>query len=104
MSEFLNTIVWPLIWLVLPMLALIVSLLVMLAFLLLFDRKVWAAVALRRGPNVVGPYGLLQSFADFFKLTPLTLAQWGQVLLVVVPACVVGWLSDRLFWPSRANA
>lgn len=42
-------------------------LLVMLAFLLLFDRKVWAAVQLRRGPNVVGAFGLLQSFADFFK-------------------------------------
>ena len=67
MNEFLNTIVVPLFWLVLPMLGLMVGLLVMLAFLLLFDRKVWAAVALRRGPNVVGPYGLLQSFADFFK-------------------------------------
>src|ERR1700752_2775532 len=44
-----------------------VSLLVMLAFLLLFDRKVWAAVQLRRGPNVVGVFGLLQSFADFIK-------------------------------------
>jgi NADH-quinone oxidoreductase subunit H len=42
-------------------------LLVMLAFLLLFDRKVWAAVQMRRGPNVVGAFGLLQSFADFFK-------------------------------------
>jgi NADH-quinone oxidoreductase subunit H len=31
------------------------------------DRKVWAAVQLRRGPNVVGPWGLLQSFADFIK-------------------------------------
>ncbi|MGF1553012.1 MAG: NADH-quinone oxidoreductase subunit NuoH [Paracoccaceae bacterium] len=38
-----------------------------LAFLLYMDRKVWAAVQLRRGPNVVGPYGLLQSFADFGK-------------------------------------
>ncbi len=47
-------------------LVLSVSLLVMLAFLLLFDRKVWAAVR-RRGPNVVGPFGLLQSFADFIK-------------------------------------
>ena len=44
-----------------------VSILVSLAFLLLMDRKVWAAVQLRRGPNVVGPFGLLQSFADFIK-------------------------------------
>ena len=48
-------------------LILAVSLLVMLAFLLLFDRKVWAAVQMRRGPNVVGAFGLLQSFADFLK-------------------------------------
>ena len=44
-----------------------VLLLMMLAFILLFDRKVWAAVMMRRGPNVVGAFGLLQSFADFFK-------------------------------------
>jgi len=44
-----------------------IVLLLSLAFLLLFDRKVWAAVQMRKGPNVVGPFGLLQSFADFFK-------------------------------------
>ena len=48
-------------------LLLMVALLVSLAFLLLFDRKVWAAVQMRKGPNVVGAFGLLQSFADFFK-------------------------------------
>ncbi|MBN8606955.1 MAG: NADH-quinone oxidoreductase subunit NuoH [Caulobacterales bacterium] len=48
-------------------LGIMILLLVSLAFLLLFDRKVWAAVQLRKGPNVVGPFGLLQSFADFFK-------------------------------------
>ncbi|MEM0924213.1 MAG: NADH-quinone oxidoreductase subunit NuoH [Pseudomonadota bacterium] len=48
-------------------LAVTLSILVSLAFLLLVDRKVWAAVQLRRGPNVVGPFGLLQSFADFGK-------------------------------------
>ena len=48
-------------------LGLMVVLLVSLAFLLLFDRKVWAAVQMRKGPNVVGAFGLLQSFADFLK-------------------------------------
>ncbi len=48
-------------------LAIMVMLLLSLAFLLLFDRKVWAAVQLRKGPNVVGPFGLFQSFADFLK-------------------------------------
>jgi NADH-quinone oxidoreductase subunit H len=48
-------------------LAIAILLLLTLAFILLFDRKVWAAVQLRKGPNVVGPFGLLQSFADFFK-------------------------------------
>ncbi len=46
---------------------LLVVLLIIVAFLLLMDRKVWAAVQLRRGPNVVGPFGLLQSFADLLK-------------------------------------
>ncbi|MFG1279385.1 NADH-quinone oxidoreductase subunit NuoH [Xanthobacter autotrophicus] len=48
-------------------LALLVALLIFIAFILLADRKIWAAVQLRRGPNVVGPFGLLQSFADLLK-------------------------------------
>jgi NADH-quinone oxidoreductase subunit H len=44
-----------------------VGILLSLAFLLLLDRKIWASVQMRKGPNVVGPFGLLQSFADFFK-------------------------------------
>jgi NADH-quinone oxidoreductase subunit H len=45
----------------------VVGILISLAFLLLADRKIWAGVQMRKGPNVVGPFGLLQSFADFFK-------------------------------------
>ena len=63
----MTTYVWPFLWIVAQSLALMVVLLVSLAFLLLADRKIWAAVQLRRGPNVVGAFGLLQSFADFLK-------------------------------------
>ena len=45
----------------------LIPLLLALAFLMYADRKVWAAVQMRKGPNVVGAFGLLQSFADFLK-------------------------------------
>ena len=49
------------------MLVFFIGLLVMVAFILLYDRKIFAAVQMRRGPNVVGIFGLLQSFADLGK-------------------------------------
>jgi NADH-quinone oxidoreductase subunit H len=45
----------------------VVLILVALAFLMYGDRKIWAAVQMRKGPNMVGAFGLLQSFADFIK-------------------------------------
>ena len=54
-------------WAVGSSLVMLVLLLLIVAFLLLMDRKVWASVQMRRGPNVVGPFGLLQSFADLLK-------------------------------------
>ncbi|MEM6602535.1 MAG: NADH-quinone oxidoreductase subunit NuoH [Pseudomonadota bacterium] len=48
-------------------LILTIGLLLTLSIFLYMDRKVWAAVQMRRGPNVVGPFGLLQSMADFLK-------------------------------------
>lgn len=67
MAEFFWTYLWPLLVILAHSLAVLVILLVSIAFLLLADRKIWAAVQLRRGPNVVGPFGLLQSFADMLK-------------------------------------
>jgi NADH-quinone oxidoreductase subunit H len=52
---------------VVQILAVTIGVLISLAFLLLADRKVWAGVQMRKGPNVVGPFGLLQAFADFGK-------------------------------------
>ena len=57
----------PLLLKIVESLFLIVALLIYVAYVLYADRKVWAAVQLRRGPNVVGPFGLLQSFADMLK-------------------------------------
>src|SRR5947207_15063044 len=67
MADLWADYIWPLIVMVAQSLLLLVILLIAVAYLLLADRKVWAAVQLRRGPNVVGPFGLLQSFADLLK-------------------------------------
>ena len=48
-------------------LAVIMFVMLSLVWLVYGDRKIWAAVQIRRGPNVVGPFGLLQTFADFLK-------------------------------------
>jgi NADH-quinone oxidoreductase subunit H len=69
-------------------LLLLVGLLVIIAFLLLMDRKVWAAVQMRRGPNVVGPFGLLQSFADLLKFVfkePLIPAGSDKIVFLLAP-------------------
>ena len=65
-AEWGGVISW-LAWTAFLSVLLLVILLVLVAYLILVDRKTWAAVQLRRGPNVVGPFGLLQSFADLLK-------------------------------------
>ncbi len=59
--------IWPLVIMVAESVLLLVVLLIVVAYVLLADRKIWAAVQIRRGPNVVGPWGLFQSFADLLK-------------------------------------
>jgi NADH-quinone oxidoreductase subunit H len=67
MIEFWWNYLWPLIVMLAQSLLLLVILLLAVAYVLYADRKIWAAVQMRRGPNVVGPWGLLQSFADLLK-------------------------------------
>ena len=67
MALFWSDYIWPLVIMVAESLLLLVILLVVIAYVLLADRKIWAAVQIRRGPNVVGPWGLFQSFADLLK-------------------------------------
>jgi NADH-quinone oxidoreductase subunit H len=63
MTELLTTLAF----IVIQSVALLVSVLIIVAYLIYADRKIWAAVQMRRGPNVVGPFGLFQSFADLLK-------------------------------------
>ena len=58
---------WLLFLMLIQSLGLLTAVLISVSFLIYFDRKVWAAVQMRRGPNVVGPWGILQSFADLLK-------------------------------------
>src|ERR1700677_4416671 len=67
MAAFWADYIWPLVIMVAESLLLLVILLISVAYVLLADRKIWAAVQIRRGPNVVGPGGLFQSSADLIK-------------------------------------
>ncbi len=67
MAEFWSDYIWPLLIMVGESLLLLIILLIAVAYVLYADRKIWAAVQIRRGPNVVGPWGLFQSFADLIK-------------------------------------
>src|SRR3546814_16919180 len=67
---FLETYVVPTAIIVAQVLAIVVPLLVAVAYLTFFERKVIAAMQLRKGPHVVGPFGLLQPFAYAVKLPP----------------------------------
>src|SRR5918992_564769 len=94
MAEFWTGFLWPLIIMVAQSVLLLVILLLAIAYVLLADRKIWAAVQIRRGPNVVGPFGLLQSFADLLKfvLKEPTIpagANKGVFLLAPLVSCVL---------------
>ncbi len=107
MAEIWNAYLWPLIVMVAQSLLLLVVLLIVIAYILLADRKIWAAVQIRRGPNVVGPWGLLQSFADLLKFVfkePIipSGANKGIFLLAPLVSCVLA-LSAWAVIPVNSN-
>ena len=94
MDEIWTAYLWPLIVMVAQSVFMLVVLLIAIAYILYADRKIWAAVQLRRGPNVVGPWGLFQSFADLLKfvLKEPTIpdgANKGVFLLAPLVTCIL---------------
>jgi NADH-quinone oxidoreductase subunit H len=91
--------VWPTIWIVLKIVLIVVPLLVAVAYLTFAERKVIGAMHLRKGPNVVGPFGLLQPMADGLKLFfKETVIPSGANRAVFVVAPMITFVLSLIAW------
>jgi NADH-quinone oxidoreductase subunit H len=99
MGDFLHGYVMPTAIMVAEIVAILVPLLIAIAYLTYAERKVLAAMQLRRGPNVVGPFGLLQPFADGLKLLfKETIIPSGASRVVFVAAPVLTFTLSLVAW------
>jgi NADH-quinone oxidoreductase subunit H len=99
MAEFWNDFLWPLILILVKIMAFVLPLLMAVAYLTYAERKVIAAMHLRKGPNVVGPFGLLQPMADGLKLfLKETVIPTGANPLVFLLAPVVTFVLALVGW------
>ena len=99
MGDFLHGYVVPTAIIVVEVIAIVVPLLIAIAYLTYAERKVLAAMQLRRGPNVVGPFGLLQPFADGLKLLyKETVIPSGANRVVFVAAPMVTFVLALIAW------
>src|ERR1700759_2660657 len=99
MGDFLHGYVVPTAIIVAEVLAIVVPLLIAIAYLTYAERKVLAAMQLPRGPNVVGPFGLLQPFADGLKLLlKETIVPSGANRIVFVAAPLITFTLALVAW------
>ena len=90
---------WPLVIIVAKVLAIVLPLLLVAAYVIWAERKVMALVHLRLGPNVVGPFGLLQSFADLLKMVcKETIVPTGANKVVFLVAPMITFVLAMVAW------
>ena len=99
MAELFYIYIWPTVQIVAYILAIVVPLLISVAYLTYAERKVIAAMQLRKGPNVVGPFGLLQPIADGLKLLfKETIIPTGANRVVFVTAPMITFVLSLVAW------
>ncbi|MBL8700469.1 MAG: NADH-quinone oxidoreductase subunit NuoH [Alphaproteobacteria bacterium] len=99
MAELLNLYVIPGVIIVAQILLVVVPLLITVAMLTYAERKVIGSMQMRKGPNVVGPFGLLQPFADALKLlTKETIIPAGANRIVFIVAPMLTFLLSLIAW------
>jgi len=99
MAELWSGYAWPAIIIVAQIVAILVPLLTAVAYLTYAERKVIAAMQMRKGPNVVGPFGLFQPIADGLKLMfKETVVPAGANPVVFIAAPMVTFVLSLLAW------
>ena len=99
MDSFLDIYVWPTVLIVLSIVAIVVPVLTGVAYMTYAERKVIAAIQLRKGPNVVGPLGLLQPIADGLKLLfKETIVPVGANRVVFLLAPMLTFILSLIAW------
>ena len=99
MADLWSGYLWPTLWIVLKIVAIVLPLMIGMAYLTYVERKVIGAIQLRRGPNVVGPFGLLQPLADGLKLfTKETIVPFGANRGVFLMAPCLTFILAMVAW------